>query len=123
MFYLFILASGAYQPDNSGYFFIDRECVAQNDGHDPIFLGLVGDECEIVAAADKALNQAYRHALAKFEQTRRKQLKNEQRRWIKAAIVKCELDFDGAVRTPTAAGCYIREAESRTALLQKMHPK
>lgn len=102
------------EPDNSGYFFIDRTCVAQNDGHDPIFWGLVKGEFELVDYADKRLNRAYHKALAQRNRSQKQQLRNTQRRWLKATIAKCELDFDGVVREPPAAQCYIHEAEVRT---------
>ena len=123
MFPILLLLSAPDQPDNSGYFFIERACVAQNDGHDPVFWWLGKGECEAVAEADAALDRAYRRALASQEAFRRKQLRNAQRHWIKTTIAKCELDPDGTVLRSLGAECYIHEAESRTAQLQKMHQK
>jgi uncharacterized protein YecT (DUF1311 family) len=107
-------------PDNSGYFFIDRTCVAQNDGYDPIFWGLGKGECQDVADADKALNLAYRRSLSQINETRRRQLRDQQRRWINATVATCELDVDGTVRVPEAASCYIDEANRRTLQLRRM---
>lgn len=107
-------------PDNSGYFFIDRTCVAQNDGYDPIFWGLGKGECQDVADADKALNLAYRRSFSQINETRKRRLRQEQRRWIKATIATCELDDGGTVREPAEASCYIGEANRRTLQLQRM---
>lgn len=118
---LFLIMGQA--QDNSGYFFVGRACVAQNDGHDPVFWGLGKGECDVVAEADEALNRAYRLALGRFDESRRIQLRNAQRRWIKTTIAKCELDPDGTIRRTLKVDCYIREAEARTAQLRRMLTK
>lgn len=120
MLFSSLLLAFASTPDNSGYIFIERACVAQNDGHDPIFWGLGKGQCEDVEEADQLLNRAYRLVLTTVGNARRMQLRNAQRQWLKTIIVKCKLDPGGTVSDRDMAECYIRESERRTVQLRNM---
>ena len=105
-------------PDNSGYLYVRRECVAQNDGTDPIFWGLYKGECEDVAVADRDLNLAYRRTLARLHSAQKVRLRTEQTRWIISTNRMCGLS-DGTAMNSDAADCFIREAKLRTAVLRQ----
>jgi uncharacterized protein YecT (DUF1311 family) len=105
-------------PDNSGYLYVQRECVPQNDGTDPIFWGLYKGECEDVAVADRDLNLAYRHAIARSHSAQKVRLRNEQRSWIISTNRMCDLS-DGTAMNSDAADCFIQEAKLRTAVLSQ----
>lgn len=106
-------------PDNSGYFYIPSDCVAQNDGTDPIFWGLDKGTCEEVAEADQRLNREYKRALARLSSGRKAQLRSEQRRWITSTNRVCDLLPGGTVSRSDSADCFIREATKRTAELMR----
>jgi uncharacterized protein YecT (DUF1311 family) len=119
MLFVPLILAAMEVPDNSGYFYIPSDCVAQNDGTDPIFWGLVKGECEEVAEADQRLNSAYKRVMLRLPSARKIQLRSEQRRWIKSTNRVCDLLLGGTVSRPDSADCFIREATKRTAELLK----
>jgi hypothetical protein len=56
LFMAIALASAEYNFDKRPYMFVLRECVVQDDGSAPFFVGLYKEECDDVAAADRRLN-------------------------------------------------------------------
>jgi hypothetical protein len=119
LFMAIALASAEYNFDKRPYMFVLRECVVQDDGSAPFFVGLYKEECDDVAAADRRLNTSYKRALSKIDRARQNQLRIEQRRWIVMTNDLCKLSSDGTVRDSDDAECFIREARSRTEYLRR----
>ena len=118
MFIALIMLASSQASDNIPYVYIENQCAAQGDGHQPIFWGIDKGACDDVATVDRRLNSTYKRVMSKLNRSQKNQLRHEQRLWIISKNDVCKLLSDGSIGNLDEVECFMREARNRIDYLK-----
>lgn len=110
-------AAHAYGVKLSGAF--DR-CIAKAGAVDPAVLECIGSEHEV---QDRRLNSSYKALMAKLDASRKKQLQEAQRLWLKYVEANCDFYYDpngGTAARMMSAQCFVDFRARRADELEDM---
>ena len=123
-FFSVALVSGGSAPASNSVVWDDGS-VMYYDGRCETYLqtgnvhwGISPEECDEVAALDKALNASYRKRMATLAGEAKGALKTSQRKWIAFRNSTCGLDEPVSILDESASSCFIEETKKRLVFLE-----